>query len=402
MKTTTNLLVITGVNFLILTVAFFLAGLLYTTYIGVALFLYHGYRHSQYTSNNLYSILLFLLSVLLFVVVVFIFYTHKFSIGNPIVFPPLFRFVYIVFPFVTFFTIGWLISLIRSKGLDLLLYYSLMGVVICATINHFSHSASGSLTAIFYFYSAYKLFSLNKLKWYYNYMVPSFGYLFAFLLLGELHLLTIANFLYISFAIYMAHLYVKHKITGFNISKKQKVVLVSFLFASLVYYLFLLNFTEYIKHSACKPPANKEFSESFVNMNGNRVLSSDFNGRVVVLDLWSTSCGVCMKKFPDFEEFYNNNKDNIVIYAIGLKVRWQENEDLEKVIKKLNYNFPFLIAEKGFEHYRERYSITGVPSIIILDKEGNIVYNNDMNTNPLIRVHNLQKMVDKLVRESQY
>jgi len=50
------------------------------------------------------------------------------------------------------------------------------------------------------------------------------------------------------------------------------------------------------------------------------------------------------KKFPDFDKFYNKNKENMVIYAVGLKVRWQKNVDLEKMSDKLDYDFPFSIA----------------------------------------------------------
>ncbi len=345
----------------------------------------------------------FLLSVLLFVTVVIIYYNYKLSNTDSIVFPPLQGFIYLILPFVIFFTVGWLVSLIRIKGLDLLVYFSIMGLIVCATINHYNQSISGSLTGLFYFYFAYRLFSINRLKWYYNYMVLSFTYLIVFFFLGDLHQLTIVNFLFISFAVIAAYLFVTLKSVGGTIvGKKQKGILISFLFASLAYYFFLLNFTEHIRYKDCKLPDDKKFNETFFDMSGNKVLSSDFKGKVVVLDLWSTSCNVCFRKFPEFEKFYNSNRDKIVIYAVGLKLRSQDNTDLKKVIEKQDYDFPFLIAERGFDYYRNRYSINGVPSVLILDTDGNIVYNNVLNTNPLIRIHNLKKMVDTLLKEHRY
>ncbi len=391
---------IAGINSLILTIIFFFAGLQYATYIGATLFLYYGFRHSRFKGSNTQSIMSFLLSVFLFVMVVIIYYNYKLSNADSIVFPPLQGFIYLILPFVIFFTVGWLVSLIRIKGLDLLVYFSIMGLIVCATINHYSQSISGSLTGVFYFYFAYRLFSINRLKWYYNYMVLSFTYLIVFFFLGDLHQLTIVNYLFISFAVIAAYFFVKLKsVGGAIVGKKQKGILISFLFASLAYYFFLLNFTEYIRHKDCKLPDNKKFNEVFFDMSGNKVLSSDFKGKIVVLDLWSTSCNVCFRKFHEFEKFYNSNRDKIVIYAVGLKLRSQDNTDLKKVIEKQDYDFPFLIAERGFDYYRNRYSINGVPSVLILDTDGNIVYNNVLNTNPLIRINNLQMMVDKLLKE---
>lgn len=121
-------------------------------------------------------------------------------------------------------------------------------------------------------------------------------------------------------------------------------------------------------------------------------------GKIVVLDLWTTSCVVCFKKFPEFEKFYNNNKDrdDIEIYALNLPLKGQKLSEIVRIINNMEYDFPDAIAVKNYQHYHNIYNISGVPSIIVLNKKGKLVYNSSFNNNPLILVNNLQTIVDKL------
>ncbi|MCF6169730.1 MAG: hypothetical protein L3J66_01960 [Bacteroidales bacterium] len=57
--------------------------------------------------------------------------------------------------------------------------------------------------------------------------------------------------------------------------------------------------------------------------------------------------------------------------------------------------FPVLVSTNNYGYYREKYNLNGVPSIIILNKNSEMIYNSSLNTNPMVWVNNLQRLVDK-------
>lgn len=301
--------------------------------------------------------------------------------------------IYITTFSVSFF-VGVIIRFIKNDKIRTTILFLLLGILISVSLNKFNHSLSGSISAVFYFYFAFMLVYKYRIKWYYVYGSLMIPYFIIYQIFSGLHELSISNYIFITFSIFMSFLYSVYKAD--HRKTRQKTLLFSYSLVVVLYFVFLFNYTEYLYNKQTVLPLNSTFNETFTDVNGAKISSLDFKGKITVLDLWSTGCSVCFKKFPDFDNFYRHNKENIIIYAVGIKTLYQSDETLQNVIKKLNYNFPLLIAEKDFNYYKDRYKITGVPTIIILDKNGKVLYNKDLNTNPLIWVNNLQRMVNKL------
>jgi len=61
------------------------------------------------------------------------------------------------------------------------------------------------------------------------------------------------------------------------------------------------------------------------DLDGNLILSADYKGKVLVLDFWTTWCGVCLKAFPDFQEVYEKFKDHpdVAFLAVNMGERIQ-------------------------------------------------------------------------------
>jgi len=50
----------------------------------------------------------------------------------------------------------------------------------------------------------------------------------------------------------------------------------------------------------------------FTTKNGAKVQLDTVKNKLIVLDFWTTTCGVCFKSFPDYEKIYLKYKDNSV------------------------------------------------------------------------------------------
>ncbi len=108
---------------------------------------------------------------------------------------------------------------------------------------------------------------------------------------------------------------------------------------------------------------------------GKPVKLSDYRGRVVVLDFWSTWCGPCQTSMPHLEKVYKQVKDkDVVVLALCV---WDEKDAYNKwlVAKKGVYTFPTLFdpAGRGKDNIAAgKYQVTGIPTQYVIDKDGKI------------------------------
>lgn len=95
----------------------------------------------------------------------------------------------------------------------------------------------------------------------------------------------------------------------------------------------------------------------------------DFQGKVVMLNFFTTWCPPCKAEIPHLNNLQNRYKDQLQIISILL----EENKDNEEIIRFTNaHNVEFTIANSK-ENFRLAKHIGGVQSIpymIIYDKNG--------------------------------
>ena len=114
---------------------------------------------------------------------------------------------------------------------------------------------------------------------------------------------------------------------------------------------------------------------TYNDVNGNPVSLSDFKGKVVYIDVWATWCGPCRQQFPHLKtlkERYKDN-DNIVIMGIsGDAIRdipkWKEMVEKEQLGGVQLHG-----RTDGDDDVAKLFGVTGFPTFILIDKQGNIV-----------------------------
>ncbi|WP_027137980.1 TlpA family protein disulfide reductase [Gaetbulibacter saemankumensis] len=107
---------------------------------------------------------------------------------------------------------------------------------------------------------------------------------------------------------------------------------------------------------------------TFTKLDGSTVKLSDFKGKVIVIDLWATWCGPCMRLKPSFEALEKKYESNDQIEFISLSL------DTEK--KWLNYFESHEPKGNQFHIFRNElanYKVSGIPRFFVIDKDFNIV-----------------------------
>ena len=105
------------------------------------------------------------------------------------------------------------------------------------------------------------------------------------------------------------------------------------------------------------------------DMNGQPVSLSDFRGKIVFLNFWTTWCYACRIEMPDMEKLHQKlkNKDFAMV-TINLQ---ESVSQVKQFFKDFKLTFTALLDSDGA--VGAHFMITAIPTTFILDKEGIII-----------------------------
>lgn len=110
-----------------------------------------------------------------------------------------------------------------------------------------------------------------------------------------------------------------------------------------------------------------------LELTGITALGTDFEwekyrGKIVIVDFWATWCGPCRRETPHLQALAKTS-DKLSVVAISL------DRDLEAVEKYLDENqieWTNLVGE-GATQIATKYGIRAIPTMLVVDAEGNVV-----------------------------
>lgn len=106
---------------------------------------------------------------------------------------------------------------------------------------------------------------------------------------------------------------------------------------------------------------------SLANLDGKEVFLSDYRGKIVLLNFWTTTCQYCVLEMPDLQKIDRENEDVVLLAANVM----EDKAVVEDYIEENGFDFEVLFDEDG--EVARQYYISGFPTTYFIDSEGFII-----------------------------
>lgn len=123
--------------------------------------------------------------------------------------------------------------------------------------------------------------------------------------------------------------------------------------------------------SRSRPLSKKAPSFVGKDVEGNKVRLKDYRNRYVLLDFWASWCAPCLKELPELKKLRAEfPEDKLVILGISGD---RNMSDLKNAIAK--HKIPWTNIFEGGRRIELIYHINAIPTTILINDHGEIVYN---------------------------
>ena len=118
---------------------------------------------------------------------------------------------------------------------------------------------------------------------------------------------------------------------------------------------------------------NKELKKyediTFLDDNNIEYNLNDYQGNLILLNFWATWCAPCKEEMPSLDLLQSNMKlNNLKIFPIN--VGQDSIEKSSKFFSELNIKNLKIFFDKNLNFVKE-FKLRGVPTTILINKEGN-------------------------------
>lgn len=129
------------------------------------------------------------------------------------------------------------------------------------------------------------------------------------------------------------------------------------------------------------------------DMDGQKVDQSVFaNYDLTMVNIWTTWCGVCVEEMPYLEKLHKQLPENVNIISICGDAS-DEKELAQQILNKNEITFQTLVDNDALNESLLKY-VTGFPTTIFVDKNGNIVGDIQMGAPGENIVQGYQQLID--------
>ena len=136
--------------------------------------------------------------------------------------------------------------------------------------------------------------------------------------------------------------------------------------------VFAYDFLQTGENAPHETPQNPAPDFTILDAENNEVRLSDFFGKPIVLNFWTTWCPACVAELPVFENMYHEMGDEVHFLKVNLLDGTRETrEDVDSFMAERNLTFSVYFDTTG--EASDAYGVRGIPMTFFIDAEGQLV-----------------------------
>lgn len=108
-------------------------------------------------------------------------------------------------------------------------------------------------------------------------------------------------------------------------------------------------------------------------------LVAKHQGKVVVVDVWSTSCAPCMQEFPGLVQLHTNHSKQVVCVSFNVDYVGIKNKPadyyrprVETFLKKQNADFVNILCTDVSDQFFAAQELSSIPAVYVFGKDGKL------------------------------
>jgi len=177
------------------------------------------------------------------------------------------------------------------------------------------------------------------------------------------------------------------------LSRKKVVVILVYLILLII---LILNYTNFFNYYYSIVDQNTSIGKTlpkiviFDSKNKSKILNN--NGKILVVDLWSNTCGNCIKDFPKFEKLKNEFINDNTIDFISISIINKESDIIESEKYLNKYTFKKYFSNRSIYH---KLDFNSIPNYMIVGKNGKIIYFGNLNMETFETYNNVYNLIEE-------
>lgn len=105
------------------------------------------------------------------------------------------------------------------------------------------------------------------------------------------------------------------------------------------------------------------------DVDGSNIHLADYQGKVIVLNFWTTWCAYCQEEMEEMVKF-SSEADSAKIKLIAINVTASEKSEQAVINFAKDSNIPFQIGLDSNGEVAKTYQLIGIPTTYIIDQVG--------------------------------
>ena len=117
--------------------------------------------------------------------------------------------------------------------------------------------------------------------------------------------------------------------------------------------------------------SESKYAQDFTltTLQGEQVSLSDYKGKIVILNFWTSWCGPCKEEMPHMQSFSEKHPD-VAMLAVNLTSMDLGLDAVKQFVEDYRLTFPILLDEA--DAVGKAYNILTIPTSYIIDREGRV------------------------------